>query len=315
MQQFILRRLLLAVVTLIGVSWLIFAIMWMIPGDVAIAILGDGANPERVAALREQMGLNDPWYVQYGRWAKDMVRGDLGTSLFLANKPVKALIAEHLPITVNLAVYTMTVAVIAGVTLGTISGIWHDTVLDYVCCAVSVTGLSVPVFWLGIMLLLTLVRVFAWTPELVWISPFQDFWGNLRQMSCPAVTLGYFQVAFIARMTRSSLLDVLVEDYIRTARAKGLHERLIVVKHALRNVVIPIVTIGSLQFVALLGGVVVTERVWNLKGWGTLLVNGVINHDYPLVQTMIFMFAGLVIVANLLTDILYGWLDPRIRYH
>jgi peptide/nickel transport system permease protein len=314
MKQFILRRLLLAVVTLIGVSWLIFAIMWMIPGDVAISILGDGANPERVAALREQMGLNDPWYVQYGRWAKDIVRGDLGTSLFIANKPVKDLIAEHLPITVNLAVYTMTVAVIVGVTLGTISGIWHDTMLDYVCRVFSVTGLSVPVFWLGIMLLLTLVRVFAWTPELVWISPFQDFWGNLRQMFCPAVTLGYFQVAFIARMTRSSLLDVLVEDYIRTARAKGLHERLIVVKHALRNVVIPIVTIGSLQFVALLGGVVVTERVWNLKGWGTLLVNGVINHDYPLVQTMIFMFAGLVIVANLLTDILYGWLDPRIRY-
>ena len=315
MQQFILRRLLLAVVTLIGVSWLIFAIMWMIPGDVAISILGDGANPERVAALREQMGLNDPWYVQYGRWAKDIVRGDLGTSLFIANKPVKDLIAEHLPITVNLAVYTMTVAVIVGVTLGTISGIWHDTMLDYVCRVFSVTGLSIPVFWLGIMLLLTLVRVFAWTPELVWISPFQDFWGNLRQMLCPAVTLGYFQVAFIARMTRSSLLDVLVEDYIRTARAKGLHERLIVVKHALRNVVIPIVTIGGLQFVALLGGVVVTERVWNLKGWGTLLVNGVINHDYPLVQTMIFMFAGLVIMANLLTDILYGWLDPRIRYH
>jgi peptide/nickel transport system permease protein len=314
MKQYILRRLLLAVVTLFGVSWLIFGIMWMIPGDVAIAILGEGANQERIAALREQMGLNDPWYVQYGRWAKDIITGDLGTSLFIANKPVKDLIAEHLPITVNLAVYTMTVAVMVGVTLGTISGIWHDTMLDYICRVFSVTGLSVPVFWLGIMVLLTLVRVFAWTPELVWISPFQDFWGNLRQMLCPAVTLGYFQVAFIARMTRSSLLDVLVEDYIRTARAKGLHERLIVMKHALRNVVIPIVTIGSLQFVALLGGVVVTERVWNLKGWGTLLVNGVINHDYPLVQTMILMFAGLVIIANLLTDILYGWLDPRIRY-
>ena len=135
MQHFIIRRLLLAVVTLLGVSWLIFAIMWMIPGDVAVSILGDGANPERIAALREQMGLNDPWYVQYGRWAKDIVRGDLGTSLFIANKPVKDLIAEHLPITVNLAVYTMTVAVIVGVTLGTISGIWHDTVLDYVCRA------------------------------------------------------------------------------------------------------------------------------------------------------------------------------------
>jgi len=314
MKQFILRRLMLAVVTLIGVSWLIFAIMWMIPGDVAVSILGDGANPERIAALRQQMGLNDPWYTQYGRWASDMLRGNLGTSLFIANRSVQSLIAEHLPITVNLAVYTMIVAVCVGVTLGTISGIWHDTPLDYVCRVVSVTGLSVPVFWLGIMILLTLVRVFAWTPELVWISPFKDFWGNLRQMFWPAITLGYFQVAFIARMTRSSLLDVLVEEYIRTARAKGLHERIIVCKHALRNVVIPIVTIGGLQFVALLGGVVVTERVFNLKGWGTLLVNGVINHDYPLVQTMIFMFAGLVVIANLLTDILYGWLDPRIRY-
>jgi peptide/nickel transport system permease protein len=288
--------------------------MWIIPGDVAVAILGDGANPDTVATLRQHMGLDDPWYVQYGRWVKSMISGDLGRSLFIANKSVKELMAEHFPITLNLAVYTMIVAVGMGVTLGTISGIWHDTWLDYLCRVFSVAGLSVPVFWLGIMILLTLVRVFAWTPELVWISPFESFWGNLRQMCWPAVTLGFFQVAFIARLTRSSLLDVLTEDYIRTARAKGLLERSVVIKHALRNVVIPIVTIGSLQFVALLGGVVVTERVFNLKGWGTLLVNGVINHDYPLVQTMIFIFAGIVIAVNLLTDILYGWLDPRIRY-
>lgn len=315
MRQYITRRLFLAVVTLVGVSWLIFFIMWIIPGDVAIAILGDGANPDTVATLRQNMGLDDPWYVQYGRWVKSMVSGDLGRSLFIANRSVKELMAEHFPITLNLAVYTMIVAVGMGVTLGTISGVWHDTWLDYLCRVFSVAGLSVPVFWLGIMILLTLVRVFAWTPELVWISPFQNFWGNLRQMCWPAVTLGFFQVAFIARLTRSSLLDVLTEDYIRTARAKGLLERTVVIKHALRNVVIPIVTIGSLQFVALLGGVVVTERVFNLKGWGTLLVNGVINHDYPLVQTMIFIFAGIVIAVNLLTDILYGWLDPRIRYH
>jgi peptide/nickel transport system permease protein len=315
MQQYITRRLLLAVVTLVGVSWLIFFIMWIIPGDVAIAILGDGANTDTVATLRKHMGLEDPWYVQYGRWIGNMTSGDLGRSLFIANRSVKELMAEHFPITLNLALYTMTVAVIIGVTLGTLSAIWHDTWLDYLCRVFSVTGLSIPVFWLGIMILLTLVRVFAWTPELVWISPFQDFWGNLRQMCWPAGTLGFFQVAFIARLTRSSLLDVLIEDYIRTARAKGLLERTVVIKHALRNVVIPIVTIGSLQFVALLSGVVVTERVYNLKGWGTLLVNGVINHDYPLVQTMIFIFAGIVIVVNLFTDILYGWLDPRIRYH
>lgn len=314
MKQYIVRRLLLAVVTLIGVSLLIFLIMWVIPGDVAVAILGDGANPERVAALREQMGLNDSWYVQYGRWVKDIGSGNLGTSLFIANRPVKQLIVEHLPISVNLAVYTMTFAVIVGIALGTISGIWRDTWVDYLCRIFSVIGLSVPVFWLGVMILLTLVRVYAWTPQLVWVSPFDNLWANVQQMFWPAVTLGYFQVAFIARMTRSSLLEVLTEDYIRTARAKGLWERTVVIKHALRNVVIPIVTIGSIQFVALLGGVVVTERVFNLKGWGTLLVNGVINHDYPLVQTMIFIFAGVVVVANLLTDILYAWLDPRIHY-
>lgn len=315
MRTYITRRLLLAMVTLIGVSLLIFSIMWIIPGDIAIAILGEGANAETVAELRQHLGLNDAWYVQYGRWVSQLVTGDLGTSLFLANRPVKQLMAEHFPITLNLAVYTMMVAVFVGVVLGTISGIYQDTWLDYVCRVFSVTGLSVPVFWLGLMILLTLVRVFAWTPELVWVSPFESFWRNLQQMFWPAVTLGYFQVAFIARMTRASLLDVMVEDYIRTAHAKGLREYTVVVKHALRNVVIPIVTIGSLQFVALLGGVVVTEKVFNLHGWGTLLVNGVINHDYPLVQTMIFIFAGLVVAANLLTDILYGWLDPRIRFH
>ncbi len=315
MQPCIRRRLLLALVTLVGVSWLMFGILWLIPGDVAIAILGEGATAERIAVLREQMGLNDPWYGQYGRWATDMARGHWGTSRFIANKSVKDLIVEHDPVTVNLAVYPMTIAVLIGIMLGTLSGIWSATWLDYVCRVFSVTGLSVPVFWWGMMLLLSLVRVFAWTPELVWMNPWHDVWGNLRQMFWPAVTLGYFQVAFIARMTRSSLLDVLVEDDIRTARAQGLRERMVVMKHALRHVVIPLVTIGSLQFVALLGGVVVTERVLHLKGRGTLLVHGVINHDDPLVQTMILMCAGLVIVANLLTDMLSGWLDPRIRDH
>jgi peptide/nickel transport system permease protein len=315
MRQYITRRLLLAVVTLVGVSLLIFSIMWIIPGDVAVAILGEGANAQTVAALRQHLGLNAPWYTQYGHWVWQLGSGDLGTSLFLANRSVQSLMLEHFPVTLNLAIYTMLVALALGVTLGTISGLCHGSWVDYLCRVFSVTGLSVPVFWLGLMILLVLVRVFAWTPELVWVSPFDSFWRNLQQMFWPALTLGYFQVAFIARLTRSSILDVLVEDYIRTARAKGLRERTIVIKHALRNVVIPIVTIGSLQFVALLGGVVVTEKVFNLKGWGSLLVNGVINHDYPLVQTMIFIFSGLVIAANLMTDILYGWLDPRIRYH
>jgi peptide/nickel transport system permease protein len=314
MKQYIARRLLLAIPTLVGVSFIIFIIMAVIPGDVAIAILGDASNPAAVAEMRERLGLTHPWYVRYGNWIKGLVTADLGTSIFLAGRPIKELIAEHFPVTLNLAVYTMIIAVAMAVPLGTISAIRHNTWVDYAFRAFSIVGLSVPVFWLGIMIVLFLALNFAWQPELVWVSPFEDFWRNLKQMIWPAITLGYFQVAFVARMTRSSLLEVLHEDYMRTARAKGLGEGAVVIRHGLRNAVIPIVTIGSLQFVALLGGVVVTEKVFNLAGWGTLLVNGVSNRDFPLVQTMVLIFAAIVVVVNLVTDILYGWLDPRIHY-
>lgn len=315
MKQYIVRRLILAIPTLVGVSLLIFFIMAVVPGDVAIAILGEGANSENVAIVREQLGLNDAWYVRYGRWIRDLATfGDLGESVFMQGIPVADLIAEHFPVTLNLAVYTTIVAVLVAVPLGTISAISHNTWLDYLLRGFSIIGLSVPVFWLGLMILLALVTWFKWIPEVQWVSPFVDPWTNLKQMIWPTLTLSYFQVAFIARMTRSALLEVMFEDYMRTARAKGLHERVIIIRHGLRNAVIPIVTIGGLQLVALLGGVVVTEKVFNLAGWGTLLVRGVFTRDYPLIQTMIFIFAGIVIVANLITDMLYAWLDPRIRY-
>jgi peptide/nickel transport system permease protein len=315
MTQYIVRRLILAIPTLVGVSLLIFFIMAVVPGDVAIAILGEGANSENVAIVREQLGLNDAWYVRYGRWIRDLATfGDLGESVFMQGIPVADLIVEHFPVTLNLAVYTTIVAVLVAVPLGTISAISHNTWLDYLLRGFSIIGLSVPVFWLGLMIVLALVTWFKWIPEVQWVSPFVDPWTNLKQMIWPTLTLSYFQVAFIARMTRSALLEVMFEDYMRTARAKGLHERVIIIRHGLRNAIIPIVTIGGLQFVALLGGVVVTEKVFNLAGWGTLLVRGVFTRDYPLIQTMIFIFAGIVIVANLITDMLYAWLDPRIRY-
>jgi peptide/nickel transport system permease protein len=243
-----------------------------------------------------------------------MFSGDLGYSVFLGGRPIAGLMVSHFPVTLNLAVYTMIIAVVLAVPLGTMSAIRHNTSIDYFLRVFSIIGLSVPVFWLGIMIVLFLAKTFAWQPELSWVSPFEDPWGNIKQMVWPSVTLGYFQVAFIARMTRSSLLEVIQEDYMRTARSKGLSERVVTVRHGLRNAIIPIVTIGGLQFVALLAGVVVTEKVFNLAGWGTLLVNGVSNRDFPLVQTIILVFAGIVIVANLLTDMLYAWLDPRIRY-
>ncbi len=314
MKQYIVRRLLLSIPTLIGVSVIIFIIMAVIPGDVAIAILGEAANETTVAELRETLGLNAPLHERYWNWVTGMFTGDLGHSVFLGGRPIADLMVEHFPVTLNLAIYTMIIAVVLAVPMGTISAIRHNSWMDYTLRIFSIIGLSVPVFWLGIMIVLFLAKTFAWQPELTWVSPFDDPWRNIKIMVWPSFTLGYFQVAFIARMTRSSLLEVIHEDYMRTARAKGLRERVVIVRHGLRNAIIPIVTIGGLQFVALLAGVVVTERVFNLAGWGTLLVNGVSNRDFPLVQTLILVFAGIVIFANLLTDMFYAWLDPRIRY-
>ena len=315
MKQYIARRMAMAVPTLIGVSFIIFIIMAIMPGDVALARLGEAANPETLQIVREQLGLNDPWYQRYGRWVGDMVTfGDLGESVFRQGVKINDLIAEHFPVTLNLAVYTMIVAILMGVPLGTLSAVRHNSWVDYVLRVFSIVGLSVPVFWLGIMIILAQVTWFNWSPQVQWVSPFDDFWSNIEQMFWPSITLGYFQVAFIARMTRSSLLDILYEDYMRTARAKGLRERTVTIRHGLRNAVIPVVTVGGLQFIALLGGVVITERVFNLAGWGTLLVQGVFNRDFALVQTLVFIFAAIVIVANLITDMFYAWLDPRIRY-
>lgn len=315
MRQYIVRRLLLAIPTLVGVSLLIFGIMEALPGDVAIAILGTEASSESILALRQELGLNDAWYVRYWRWVKAMATfGDLGRSLFNTKRPIKELIAQYFPVTLNLTIYAMVIAVLVGVPLGIISALHRDTWVDYISRVFSVIGLSVPVFWLGVMILLLFAFTWGWQPSILYISPFDNFWENLQQMIWPAITLGYFQVAFIARMTRSSLLEVLFEDYVRTARAKGLPERVVVVRHTLRNAMIPVLTLGGIQFVNLLGGVVVTERVFNLSGWGTLLANGVFMRDFPLVQTMIFIFAAIVVVANLLVDISYSWLDPRIHY-
>ncbi len=315
MKEYIARRILLAVPTVIGVSLLVFGIMEILPGNVAVAILGEEAVEEDILALEEELGLNDPWYDRYGRWVKEMVTfGDLGRSLFFTKRPVKDLIIDKFPVTLNLTIYGMIVAVLVGIPLGIISALRRDTWVDYIARIFSIIGLSVPVFWLGVMILLLFAFTWGWQPSLQYINPFDDFWGNFQQMTWPAVTLGYFQAAFIARMTRSSLLEVLFEDYIRTARAKGLLERVVVVRHGMRNAIIPILTIVGLQIVALLSGLVVIERVFNLSGWGALLYEGVSKRDFPVIQTMIFLFALIVIAINLLVDLLYAWLDPRIRY-
>ena len=315
MKHYIARRLTLAIPTLVGVSFIIFIIMSVIPGDATYARVGEGATAEDVLIIREQLGLNDPWYQRYGRWVRNILTfGDLGESVSRAGVPIRDLIAEHFPVTLNLSIYTTIVAVSLGVPMGIVSAMRHNTWLDYFLRVFSIIGLSVPVFWLGVLIVLAQVTWFNWSPQLRWVSPFDSFWVNLKQMVWPAITLGYFQVAFIARMTRSSLLEVLREDYMRTAKAKGLSETTVTVRHGLRNAIISVLTVAGLQFIALLGGVVVTEKVFNLAGLGTLLVTGVFNRDFALVQTLVFIFAALIIVANLITDLSYAWLDPRIRY-
>ena len=314
MKTYIVRRVLLSIPTLIGVSIIIHIIMSILPGDVAIAILGQSVTVEAAASLREELGLNDPEYVRYGRWVKDLVTLDLGVSLFNTKRPIKDLIVQYFPVTFNVAIYAIIVSVVGGVFLGIVSAIKHDTWVDYVARIVAMVGLAVPNFWLAIMIMLVFAVVWGWQADWIYVAPWKDPWANISSLFWPSVTVGYFQMAFIARMTRSQLLEVLFEDYMRTARAKGLKERIVVMRHGMRNAVIPIATLAGLNVVILLGGLVVTEKVYNLAGWGTLLWNGVFMRDFPLVQTMIFLFASIVIVVNLLTDILYAWLDPRIRY-
>ena len=314
MKTYIVRRVGLAIPTIVGVSFIIFLIMAIMPGDVATSILGTEATLEHVEALREQLGLNDPWYDRYGRWVKDMITLDLGDSLYFQGRTVNELVVAHFPASFNLIIYSMILSTVVGVLLGIISAIKHDTWVDYIARIISVVGLSIPVFWLGVVIVLVLAIVWKWQASWIYVSPFDDFWENAQQMFWPSITLAYFLVAFMARMTRSSLLEVLFEDYMRTARAKGLRESIVVIRHGLRNAIIPVVTLGSLNFVALLGGLVVTERVYNLAGWGTLIWNGVLYRDFVLVQSMIFIFSAMVILVNLMTDILYAWLDPRIRY-
>ena len=323
MKAYIARRAFLAVPTLIGVSLFTFLIMAVIPGDIAYSILGKAATAEAIEAVREKLGLDDPWYVRYGRWMKDTLSLDLGhtgtsqammASNFHEPEPIRDLLVDRLPVTLNLTINAIVLSAVLGIFLGTVSAIKRNTWVDYIARIISVIGLSIPVFWLGIVILLILAVWWSWSPGFHYVTPFEDPWGNLKIMFWPSITLAFQLVAFTARMTRSALMEVLLEDYMRTARAKGLRERVVVVRHGLRNAIIPVVTLNSLNFVALLGGLVVTERVFNLAGWGSFLWTGVQLRDFHLVQTMVFVFAFIVIVVNLLTDILYAWLDPRIRY-
>ncbi len=305
MGAYVLRRLALAIPTLIGVTVVVFALIRLVPGDPARLVLGLQASEEEVQRLRGQLGLDQPLRVQYVRFLGRLVRGDLGRSV-VTGEPVVREIAARLPATVQLAVASTVVAAAVGVTAGVVSATRQYAWLDYLVMTVALFGISLPVFWLGLMLMLLFSVHLRWLPA--------GGYGTPAHLVLPTVTLAAFSVAIIARMTRSSLLEVLHQDYVRTAWAKGLSARAVVLRHALKNALIPVVTVIGLQFGGLLGGAILTETVFAWPGMGRLLVGAIVARDYPVVQGAVLVFAALFTLVNLAVDVLYAYVDPRIHY-
>ena len=312
MLRFLLQRIATIVPTLLFVSMLIFGLQQLLPGDPARVLAGEEQDPNVVAYLRAKLHLDEPLPVRYLYWLNGVLHGDLGESLRI-QKSVLELIAEKLPVTLQLAVMAMIVALSIGVAMGILSAVKKDTVWDYAANVVALWGLSTPNFWLGIMLILLISVNLGWLPASGFVSPFEDLAANLKSMIMPAFVLGNAIAAVLMRHTRSAMLQVLNADYVRTARAKGLEERVVVLKHALRNALIPIVTLGALEFGTLFSGAVLTEQVFSIPGFGKLIVDAVFNRDYAVVQGVVLFTATAYVGLNLLADLAYFLINPRMR--
>lgn len=300
--------------TLLGLSILVFLLLRMIPGDIVTQRLGAEAlqSQEGIDYLRASYGIDQPLHIQYIRWLGHVVRGDLGIS-WRYDRPVLAMILQRLPVTAELTFLAMLVATLVGITSGVLVALRYNTTVDHVMRVLSLIGLSFPVFWLGTLMILVFSIVLRWIPPVNYVGPHENLWENLQIMALPAVTLGLASAASLMRMTRSCVIDVLRQDYIRTATAKGLRRPAVVVRHALRNALIPIVTIVGLQTGFLLGGAVVVEEVFTLPGMGRLVLQAIYSRDYPQVQGTILFIAMLFILINLIIDVSYAFLDPRIK--
>jgi peptide/nickel transport system permease protein len=312
MFAYVLRRLVGTIPTMLLVTLTVFIILRVTPGGPAVAMLGEQATPQAVAALKHKLGLDRPLYIQYLDWLGHALRGDLGRSAF-GNQPVTELIVQRIMPTAELGFLSMVIAMIIGVSGGIISATRHNTGVDAVSSVLSILGVSTPSFWLAILLVLIFAIKIRWLPALGYVSPLKDPLLNLKQMILPAFTLGITLAAVISRITRGAMLDALYQDYVRTARAKGLRERHVVTRHALTNAMIPVVTVVGLQIAGLLGGAVIIETIFALPGNGQLLVNAIFSRDFPVVQGIVVVTALAFIFINLFVDICYAMLDPRIR--
>ncbi len=319
MLQYIGRRALLFIPTMVLLTGLVFLFMRIIPGDPALLILagntGEGSyTEETLARLQHELGTDRGLATQYGNWMWDLLRGDLGNS-YVRGLAISDMLAVRLPLTLELTIISILISFILAVPLGVISALTQNTLPDYIARVIAFTGIAIPTFVTGLITVYLLVRVFNWLPPLDYAQIWEDPIKNLTQMFFPSLALGFFMMAFIARVTRSSMLEVLREDYIRTARSKGLAEKRVVFIHALQNAFLPIITVSGWAFGILLGGTVIIERIFTLPGMGTLLLDSIFNRDYPVVQAEILVIAGLVLFLNLVVDLLYAWVDPRIRFN
>ena len=322
MYKYIVKRILLMIPTLIGAAVLVFFLLRLIPGDICeLRLAGTGlyADPAEIELCRNNLGLNDHILIQFADFVMGFLIFDLGDSMW-TGKPITFEIGLRFQLSLQVAFMATFVAVIISIPLGVISAVKQDTWIDYVVRSFSILGIAIPSFWLGIMIILGLL-IFTqhwlgepWMPPIEYVSPLEDLGGNLAQLIWPAVATGYRYSAVATRMTRSALLEVLREDYIRTARAKGLLEKIVINRHALKNSLLPVVTVIGIEFAFLMGGLVVTEQVFNLNGLGKLFVESVLNNDYSLTQALVMIVVGVFVFTNLVVDLFYAWLDPRIRY-
>ena len=312
MFSYFIQRVATIIPTLFFVSILIFGLQQLLPGDPALILAGEDHDPTVIAHLRETMHLDKPLPVRYLYWAGGVLKGDLGESVRI-QQPVLALIMAKLPVTLELAALAIVIALTVGITAGIVSAVAKDSVWDYAANIFALWGLSTPNFWLGIMLILLFSVTLGWLPASGYVSPFEDLKANLAAMIMPAFVLGNAIAAVLMRHTRSAMLQVLNSDYVRTARAKGLDERVVVLKHALRNALVPVITLGALEFGTLLSGAVLTEQVFTIPGFGKLIVDAVFNRDYAVVQGVVLFTATAYIVLNLVADLAYFVVNPRMR--
>ena len=318
MRTYALRRLGLFIPTLILTTLIVFVLFFLVPGDAALVILtgeeGAGAvTDEDIARMRHELGLDRPIHVQYGSWIWGILRGDLGTSIWYQT-PVVDELKDKFVVTVELSIFGIAMAFLMAVPLGIISAVKQDTWPDYISRIVSLVGIALPTFWLSILMVYFLAYTFNWLPPLGYASLWEDPWLNLEQLFFPALAIAFHDLAFTARVTRSSMLEVLREDYMRTARAKGLKEMAVVGRHALKNAILPVVTVSGYQFARALGGVIIVETIFVVPGLGRFVIESILHRDFVVLQAVIVLTAAVVLTLNLVIDLLYGILDPRIRY-